>query len=49
MTNYALENYLNNQGIEFIRANVGDKHVLREMKKNNYDLGGEDIWPYFDA
>ncbi len=41
MTNYALENYLNNQGIEFIRANVGDKNVLREMKKNNYDLGGE--------
>ena len=41
MTNLALENYLKNEGINFIRANVGDKYVLNEMKKNNYDLGGE--------
>ena len=41
MTNYALEIYLKNEGIEFIRTNVGDKYVLNEMKKNGYDLGGE--------
>ena len=41
MTNYALEIYLKNEGIEFIRTNVGDKYVLDEMKKNGYDLGGE--------
>ena len=41
MTNYALENYLKKEGIEFIRADVGDKYVLKEMKKNNYELGGE--------
>ena len=41
MTNLALENYLKNECINFVRANVGDKYVLMEMKKNNYDLGGE--------
>tara|TARA_B100001778_G_scaffold329895_1_gene331561 strand:- start:1168 stop:2517 length:1350 start_codon:yes stop_codon:yes gene_type:complete len=41
MTNYALENYLKKKGIKFIRSDVGDKYVLKEMKKNNYELGGE--------
>ena len=41
MTNAALENYLKNNDIDFVRANVGDKYVLNEMRKYNYDLGGE--------
>ena len=41
MTNIALENYLKNNGIDFVRSNVGDKYVLSEMRKFNYDLGGE--------
>ena len=28
-------------GIKFIRADVGDKYVLNELKKNDYELGGE--------
>ena len=41
MTNCALENYLKTVGIKFIRADVGDKYVLNELKKNDYELGGE--------
>ena len=41
MTNCALENYLKTAGIKFIRADVGDKYVLNELKKNDYELGGE--------
>ena len=33
MTNCALENYLKEEGINFIRTNVGDKYVLEEMLK----------------
>ena len=41
MTNRALENFLNEENIDFIRANVGDKNVLEKMIENKYDLGGE--------
>ena len=41
MTNFALEDYLKNEGIDFIRSNVGDKFVLQKMKENNYNIGGE--------
>ena len=41
MTNCALENFLKDEGIDFIRANVGDKNVLEKMIQNNYILGGE--------
>ena len=41
MTNCAFENYLNNENINFIRANVGDKNVMEKMLQNNYLLGGE--------
>ena len=40
MTNCAFENYLNNENIKFIRANVGDKNVMEKMLQNNYLLGG---------
>ena len=41
MSNYGLEKFLKNQKIKFIRANVGDRYVKEKMKKNNFNLGGE--------
>jgi len=41
MTNFALEKYLEKENIPFIRANVGDKFILKKMNDNNYELGGE--------
>ena len=41
MSNYGLQKFFNNQNIKFIRANVGDRHVKEKMKKNNFNLGGE--------
>jgi len=41
MSNYGLQNYLSEQKIRFIRANVGDRYVKEKMQKNKYNLGGE--------
>ena len=41
MSNLGLENYLKKLGIKLVRTNVGDCHVIAEMKKNSYVLGGE--------
>lgn len=41
MSNLALENYLNYIGVSTIRSQVGDRYVLAEMKKGNYNFGGE--------
>ena len=41
MSNYGLQNYFKDQNIRFIRANVGDRYVKEKMKKNNFNLGGE--------
>ena len=41
MSNYGLENILNNQKIRFIRANVGDRYVKEKMQKYKFNLGGE--------
>ncbi len=41
MTNLALEHQLEKLSIPFIRANVGDRYVLELLKKNNWQLGGE--------
>jgi len=41
MSNYGLEKFLKTQKIKFIRANVGDRYVKEKMKKNNFNLGGE--------
>ena len=41
MSNYGLEKFLKKENINFIRANVGDRYVKTEMKKNNFNLGGE--------
>ena len=41
MTNKALELYFQNEGIEFSRADVGDKYVLQRLIERSWSLGGE--------
>ena len=41
MTNKAVEMALRAQGIEFVRAKVGDRYVLEELEKRGWLLGGE--------
>jgi phosphoglucosamine mutase len=41
MSNYGLENYFKQKNIKFKRANVGDRYVKEVMKKNKFNLGGE--------
>ena len=41
MSNLGLERFLQGQGLELVRANVGDRYVLEAMKAGGYNLGGE--------
>ena len=41
MSNYGLEKFFKKLKIKFLRANVGDRYVKEKMKKNKYNLGGE--------
>lgn len=41
MSNMGLEIYLKGLGINLVRANVGDRYVLEEMRKHGYTFGGE--------
>ena len=41
MSNLGLERFLKTQNLDLIRANVGDRYVLEEMKKGGYNVGGE--------
>ncbi|MBT4760965.1 MAG: phosphoglucosamine mutase [Bdellovibrionaceae bacterium] len=41
MSNVGLDNAMKSNGIKVVRTNVGDKHVVECMRKNNYSLGGE--------
>lgn len=41
MSNLALEEFLQSNGLELIRSCVGDKYVLEEMQKWNSNFGGE--------
>lgn len=41
MSNMGLEKALRENGIDMLRANVGDRYVLEEMKKTGSTLGGE--------
>ena len=41
MSNYGLEKFLKKEKIRFLRSNVGDRYVKEVMKKNNFNLGGE--------
>ena len=41
MSNYGLEKFFKLKKINFVRASVGDRYVKEKMKKNNFNLGGE--------
>ncbi|ASM39457.1 phosphoglucosamine mutase [Campylobacter sp. RM12327] len=41
MSNAALEDYLKKHKIKLLRANVGDKYVLEQMRANDLNFGGE--------
>ena len=41
MTNMAVELALKARGVQFVRAQVGDRYVLEELEKNHWLLGGE--------
>jgi phosphoglucosamine mutase len=41
MTNMAVELALQRQGVEFVRAKVGDRHVLEDLLSRGWQLGGE--------
>src|SRR5690606_26788711 len=41
MSNYGLERAMNELGVPFIRANVGDRYVLQQLKQHQGVLGGE--------
>lgn len=41
MSNMGLEEALRKNGIKMLRAPVGDKHVLQEMLRGGYSIGGE--------
>ncbi len=41
MTNMAVELALKEQGVELVRAKVGDRYVLEELEKRGWLLGGE--------
>lgn len=41
MSNFGLEKRMNESGIKVVKTGVGDKYVVEEMRKNGYNLGGE--------
>ncbi len=41
MSNMALERYIKDQGVEFVRTQVGDRYVVEEMRARKANLGGE--------
>ncbi len=41
MTNLAVESALKAQGVDFVRAKVGDRYVLEELARRGWLLGGE--------
>ena len=41
MSNLGLERFLQGQGLELVRAKVGDRYVLQAMKAGGYNVGGE--------
>lgn len=41
MSNFGLEQKMNESGIQVVKTGVGDKYVVEELRKNGFSLGGE--------
>jgi len=41
MSNFGMEKALNERDIPFVRAKVGDRYVMQELKKRDWLIGGE--------
>jgi phosphoglucosamine mutase len=41
MSNFGLERKMKEFGIKVVKVGVGDKYVVEEMRRNGYNLGGE--------
>ena len=41
MSNYGLQKFLKRNKIKFLRSDVGDRYVKEKMKRNKFNLGGE--------
>ena len=41
MSNLGLERFLNENGMDLIRTQVGDRYVVEKMRADGYNLGGE--------
>jgi phosphoglucosamine mutase len=41
MTNFGVERAITDLGVPFLRANVGDRHVLQQLRQHGGILGGE--------
>jgi phosphoglucosamine mutase len=41
MSNLGLERHLGGRGIELVRAKVGDRYVVEQMRSGGYNVGGE--------
>ncbi|MGN0473924.1 MAG: phosphoglucosamine mutase [Acutalibacteraceae bacterium] len=41
LTNMGFHKFCAERGMKFVAAKVGDRYVLEEMRKNGYNLGGE--------
>lgn len=41
MSNLGLERFFEKENIAFTRTNVGDRHVVEEMRRSGFNLGGE--------
>lgn len=41
MTNYGLEKTFRDEGIDFVRANVGDRYVHQQLRQRDWLVGGE--------